>query len=61
MAIFVPDEFAEAGPIFRPKRQIESTDSRDLGVMMSMDGIAPQPNPYRAAAVGLTVAADLTR
>jgi len=67
--IAVPDQFADApvpieidvDPIFRPMRQIESTDSRDLGVMMSMDGVAPQPNPYRAAAVGLTVAADQTR
>jgi hypothetical protein len=64
-----PKQFADApisieidvDPIFRPMRHIDSADSRDLGVMMSMDGVMPQPNPYRAAAVGITVAADQTR
>jgi hypothetical protein len=47
--------------IFRPLRHIDSADSRDHGVMISVDGIVPRPNPYRMPAADLTRAADQTR
>src|SRR3569832_1872640 len=48
-------------PIFSPLRHIDSADSRDLGIMLSMEGISVQPNPYRLGAVSLEPAADQTR
>ena len=51
----------EIDPIFSPLRHIDSADSRDLGIMLSMEGISVQPNPYRLGAVSLEPAADQTR
>ena len=65
----LPQEFSagdvgielDIDPIFSPLRHGESDDGRDLGVMVSMDGVTPMPNPFRLSAVSLTPVVDRTR
>jgi hypothetical protein len=56
--IDVPEQFGaevdvalEIAPIFSPFRHIDSTDTRDLGVLIALDGVGPAPNPFRTVAV----------
>jgi len=56
----VPIEI-DIDPIFSPLRHSESDDSRDLGIIISMDRISPMPNPHRNAPVSLAPIVDRTR
>jgi len=60
-AISVPDDFTarevpvelEVDEVFAPIRHTSTSDNRELGVMLAMNGISPAANPYRSVATGL--------
>ncbi|HSC19210.1 MAG TPA: SPASM domain-containing protein [Rhizomicrobium sp.] len=66
-AIPVPDEFTahdvpvelEVDEVFAPIRHTSTSDNRELGVMLAMNGISPAANPYRSMATGVTAPVTL--
>jgi hypothetical protein len=45
------DVALDISPIFAPFRHIDSVDTRDLGIMIALDGVGPSPNPFRTERV----------
>jgi tetratricopeptide (TPR) repeat protein len=68
-SIDVPEAFAgsdveiglELNEVFSPLRHSDSHDNRELGVMISMEGVAPAPNPHRPAPIEAVRITDRSR